>query len=163
MKTAALAFTGTSEGMTTAQFQTFKRVLASLQPEAGAGWVFHGGCVGADAQCHRAASLLGWATDVSPGHIPNMRDVCPGATVIRQPRHTLERNKFIAANGEVLVATPKTPHEEQRSGTWMTVRHARKLKKTILIIWPDGSVKLEGPDATRLREENLNDTEVCSA
>ena len=38
---------------------------------------------------------------------------------------------------EVLLATPKGP-EKLRSGTWATVRYARKVGKRIVIIEPDG-------------------------
>ena len=33
--------------------------------------------------------------------------------------------------------------EQLRSGTWATVRHARKLKRPIVIINPDGTLLLE--------------------
>ena len=38
----------------------------------------------------------------------------------------------------MLIAFPSTQFEIQRSGTWQTIRYARKLKKKILIIYPNG-------------------------
>ena len=29
-------------------------------------------------------------------------------------------------------------HEELRSGTWMTIRYAKKIGKKLVIIWPNG-------------------------
>lgn len=62
--------------------------------------------------------------------------------VDRKPN--LVRNKDIVESTDVLLACPKGP-EELRSGTWSTVRLARKQGKRVVIFWPDGSVTEEGP------------------
>jgi hypothetical protein len=41
------------------------------------------------------------------------------------------------------VACPRTDQEQRRSGTWATVRYARKVGKPVLIIGRDGKIKLE--------------------
>jgi hypothetical protein len=37
-----------------------------------------------------------------------------------------------------LLAAPRTKTEEQRSGTWATIRYARKLGRQVCLLWPDG-------------------------
>jgi outer membrane protein insertion porin family len=64
------------------------------------------------------------------------------AVVITTTVTPLDRNRAIVDSCDVLIACPKGP-EEQRSGTWATVRYARKQKKRIVIIWPDGEVTEE--------------------
>lgn len=50
----------------------------------------------------------------------------------RPAKPYLERNKDIANEGiDGLIAAPSGWVEELRSGTWATVRYARKLKRTI--------------------------------
>jgi len=44
---------------------------------------------------------------------------------------------------EWLWAIPGEFKEVLRSGTWSTIRYARKKGKKVLIIWPDGSSIVE--------------------
>jgi len=53
------------------------------------------------------------------------------------------RNHKIVDICDILVAFPQTNSETVRSGTYATIRYARKCKKPIIIIYPDGSVKKE--------------------
>jgi hypothetical protein len=58
------------------------------------------------------------------------------------PKPYLMRNKDIVDQTSILVAAPKGP-EEKRSGTWATVRYARKLGRPIYICYPDGKMVFE--------------------
>lgn len=51
----------------------------------------------------------------------------------------LRRNDILAVNCTHLLAFPEAPAEEQRSGTWATVRRARKLDRPIKVHPLDGS------------------------
>jgi hypothetical protein len=64
------------------------------------------------------------------------RAFCQGDVVLT-PRPYLVRNRHIVDASSVLIATPKGD-EELRSGTWSTVRYARKIRRdfTIKIIAP---------------------------
>jgi hypothetical protein len=42
------------------------------------------------------------------------------------PGGYMKRNDVLVAHADVLLAFPKTPQEELRSGTWATIRRARK-------------------------------------
>ena len=59
---------------------------------------------------------------------------------IRTPRPYLSRNKDIVRETDMLIATPAEAEEQRRSGTWSTIRFARKLGKPVFVIWPDGTV-----------------------
>jgi hypothetical protein len=58
------------------------------------------------------------------------------------PKPYLERNRDIVDSTELLIACPKDMTESS-GGTWATVRYARKQKKPIVVVWPDGSVTEE--------------------
>lgn len=61
----------------------------------------------------------------------------------RQPKPYLQRNKDIVDECDVLLATPDRK-EYQRSGTWATIRYARKQGKRIYIVYPWGTEVEEG-------------------
>lgn len=70
-------------------------------------------------------------------------DVMRGDVVHAEAGH-LARNGVIAAAGEVLVAAPREEHGETlRSGTWWTVRAARRLGRPVAIVRPSGRVERE--------------------
>jgi hypothetical protein len=53
----------------------------------------------------------------------------------------LTRNQKIVTDCDVLIACPKAMQEEQRgSGTWMTIRYARKVEKRYVVIYPSGEL-----------------------
>jgi hypothetical protein len=134
----AVGFTGTAQGMTSTQLATAKKVLSNLYAPGG---VFHhGDCVGADAEAHRLAQAQGFRIIIHPPSNPSKRAFCTGDEA-RVGKPYLDRNQDIVNECRVLVATPKGFAEEQRSGTWATVRRARQAGKTVFIIWPDGKVQ----------------------
>ncbi len=47
------------------------------------------------------------------------------------------------ATSSVLGACPRSAEEETRSGTWPTVRYARKQGKPVYLVLPDGEVRVE--------------------
>lgn len=133
-----LGFTGTQHGMTQRQLATIRYLFAELQLTA----LHHGGCKGADTQAHHVALAMGVAPDVHPGPAFDISKDCPGARVIYQTKPNLTRNKDIVDASEGLIAAPRSA-EVLRSGTWMTVRYARKQQKRIWIIASDGSWTVE--------------------
>lgn len=133
-----VGFTGTREGMTIHQRKTLSAVLYKC-----AKTFTHGCCLGADEEAHVSA----WALDIEvrkrPSNIPAMTAACAGGKMVAAPSPPLPRNREIVHDSDLLIAAPKGFAEERRSGTWMTVRYARKRGVPILIIWPDGQWKLE--------------------
>lgn len=54
----------------------------------------------------------------------------------------LIRDRAIVNETELLVAVPASPTEQLRSGTWATVRYARRAGRLIIRINPDGTIGL---------------------
>jgi hypothetical protein len=132
-----VGFTGTQEGMTGAQLSRVRRIVASLY-----GWLHHGDCIGADAQAHDLARNKGLKVALHPPINPSKRAFCD-ADLIHQEADYLTRNRAIVNVTDGLIACPKSFEEELRSGTWSTVRYARRLGKPRVIVYPDGSVRNE--------------------
>ena len=128
-----VGFTGTREGMTFCQVKALIRLLRKLNPEE----IHHGGCIGADEQFHKIVCKLfygAWAVN-HPCDIEKYRAKII-ADETRQILPALVRNTVIVNESDILIACPKTKEEELRSGTWSTVRYARKIGKPVEIIEP---------------------------
>lgn len=136
-----VGFTGTRRGMTSEQETTFAAQLVGLT-DPRAEMLVHGDCLGADAQAHAIARRLGLEAVAYPANIPGMRAFTDAGTMA-SPAPPLERNKRIVGACGLLIATPARSVEEQRSGTWATIRYARRQGKHVIIIWPDGSATIE--------------------
>jgi hypothetical protein len=136
-----LGFTGSREGMTDRQKSAFGL------------WIYgrrfaefhHGCCVGADAFAVVVIldEAIGRPTVIGhPGDWPPLTDkeACASSAELKPCRPNLERNRNIVDATDHLVACPKGK-EEQRSGTWATIRYARKVGRPVTIIWPDGTIE----------------------
>ncbi len=133
-----VGFTGTQATMTQAQWEKLCWLLQQLEPTH----CHHGDCVGSDAYFHQAAKQQARLVVSHPPDNDSKRAFCQ-ADETRPPKPYLERNKDIVHESYCLIAVPKTAFEEQRSGTWSTVRHARKLHRLIYIILPNGAIHTE--------------------
>lgn len=138
-----IGFTGTQQGMTEAQINWVRRTLAekSIYREKE---FHHGDCVGADAEAHEIAYRQGYVIWVHPPVNESKRAMCQdhdglGQVHWLESKPYLERNHDIVEAVEYVIATPATMREKLRSGTWATVRFARKLKKAITVVYPDGT------------------------
>ena len=142
-----IGFTGTREGMNTHQLKHFYRFIAEL-PEFTE--FHHGACVGADEEAAQVVIEMDpcdgtrdWKVVAHPCDILDMVSLVAKAAYSdfqRLPKPPLDRNHDIVDACDVLLACPKGP-EEMRSGTWATVRYARKQSKRVVIFWPDGRVE----------------------
>ncbi len=128
-----VGFTGTQQGMTEPQLAAFADLLARLRPET----LRHGDCVGADAQAHRVALNMGIKIIIHPPIYWHKRAFCEGASELLPARDYLVRNHLIVQLSDCMIATPSGP-EVLRSGTWATIRYARKMKRPLCIILPSG-------------------------
>lgn len=131
-------FTGTQQGMTEAQREACQGLLVSL----GIKELHHGDCIGADVDMHKLALEKELFVVIHPPEDPKKRAFCRGDVNLLEKPY-LERNHDIIDVCDLLIATPKEEDEQLRSGTWATVRYARKQKKSIYIVFPSGSVKRE--------------------
>lgn len=136
-------FSGTSQGMTELQLAVVRQLLVTvhLSPDDE---LHHGDCVGADREVHDICHDLGIRTISHPPKNHTKRAFTTRHFSVRGERPYLERNRAIVDECYGLLAAPGSP-EMLRSGTWATVRYARKKGVPISIVWPDGTVTLEGP------------------
>lgn len=106
------------------------------------GCLHHGDCDGSDHLAHGVAREAGWSVAVHPPIDARLRAFCGGDREwVAKP--FLERNRDIVDTTIGLIAAPASFDEQLRSGTWATVRYARRRGKRIKIILPDGFVKVE--------------------
>lgn len=141
-----VGFTGTRFGCTPAQGGSLARWFRDNTVTE-----FHFGvCTGADMEAtwhcrhHHTAADLQAHPPVDKKHL-DMRGIAI-ADFIHPAKDYLVRNKDIVNATDVLVACPKGP-DDGRGGTWHTIRYARRMKRHIFIIWPDGAVTEEGDSA----------------
>lgn len=93
----------------------------------------HGCATGADTHFHNLCAKEHIRITGRPSFNSNMD--LDNFTNLYYPYSPLIRNKHIVDDCDVLLALPINPDvEELRSGTWSTIRYARKLKKKVIII-----------------------------
>lgn len=138
-----LGFTGTRRNIPAPQQQALKSLLARFSLESNQ--LHHGCCTGADRLCHilgrRSYKYTLWPSNPEQWswaleHQETNRDL------VMKVRPPLVRNELIVEACGVLIALP-SGLEVTRSGTWATIRDARRLNKTRYIIYPDGVVRVE--------------------
>jgi hypothetical protein len=102
----------------------------------------HGDCVGADEQIHDLLAIT-MREVIHPPSDSKKRAFCQGAELMWEPKPYLARNHDIVDACDVLIALPSGVDEQLRSGTWATVRYARKVGKELIIIYPNGRWEAE--------------------
>lgn len=128
-------FTGTSTGMNEKQKRDLIARLKLFKPTE----FHHGDCIGADAEAH---AIVRWHFPeckivLHPPVLREKRAFCKADEELKA-RDYLTRNQRIVDSCETLFAAPKRDYEELRSGTWATVRYARRTigKNNIIMLYP---------------------------
>jgi hypothetical protein len=136
-----IGFTGTRYGMTDAQLE---RVTLEVDLRARFGIEgHHGDCIGADAQFHGVVRRLADSRIVlHPPTNQEHRAFCV-ADETRPQFPYMKRNRNIVDLADLMIAGPCEMQEQARGGTWRTVQLARKAKRPLIVVWPDGTVKRE--------------------
>lgn len=95
----------------------------------------HGDCIGADSQAHDIVARIKPSSEIviHPPVDPSKRAFRESSRV-RTERPYLERNHIIVDETELLIAAPSSIGEELRSGTWSTIRYARKVGQPVIIL-----------------------------
>lgn len=135
MHESKVGFTGTQSGMTETQRLALSKTVSEILPSEA----HHGDCVGADAQFHEICLGVGVPVVIHPPSETKKRAYCENAQSVLEPRDYLKRNRDIVDAVEKLLATPDGP-EKVRSGTWSTIRYARKKGIEVVVVMPDGSL-----------------------
>lgn len=126
-----LGFTGTQEGITLKQFDAIARYLAELNPDQ----FRHGDCIGADETAHYIALSIGIPVVIHPPSNPKKRAHCPFADLLSEKPY-LDRNRDIVDASQFMLACPKETKEQLYSGTWSTIRYAKKRKVNGRVLFP---------------------------
>lgn len=138
-----VVYTGPREGMTGRQWLAVNNFIKHWDVTEAR----HGDCLGGDAQFHDIVASVHPTIDIfiHPPLNPTFRAYKRG--IILPARDYLVRNHDMVNKCcdefDVVVATPSTASERLRSGTWATIRYARKQLRSLLLVLPDGSLKIE--------------------
>lgn len=120
-----VGFTGTRKGMSEAQSAQLRYLLALFKHADHAigrrPVLHHGGCAGADMEASELALGAGYE---EREHMPYAQEA----------KYLLARDREIVKACDVLVAAPHTDAEQVRSGTWYTVRQARRAGKPVVML-----------------------------
>lgn len=133
----SVSFTGTRKRISLSQ----EALLLDLLNAESFTEYHHGDCIGADKQFHdlivsRLKNCYSHnALFIHPPKDNKHRAFCKEGTILPEKPY-LERNKDIVDASSLLIAMPHKDDEinKQRSGTWSTIRYAKKQKKDIIII-----------------------------
>lgn len=134
-----IGFTGTRLGMNQLQAEIFRIFIVQHFPIDE---FHHGDCIGADADAHNIIESLKIPITIHPPIDDRFRAKCKSQFSVLKKGY-LERNQDIVDQTDTLIAVPEGFNELVRSGTWSTVRYARKCSKSIYIIFMDGETKEE--------------------
>jgi len=126
-----VGFTGTREGMSQNQKEQFVLKMLELNPTE----FHHGDCEGADAEAH----------DIVREFLPHVKIVVYPPLSFRKramkqgdetlaPEAYIKRDYRIVDSVEYLIGAPKTDNEVIRSGSWTTIRYARKTSKLYTVL-----------------------------
>jgi hypothetical protein len=139
-----MVFTGTQAGMNITQLELLEHLLAKRMD-----WTEHGNglCIGADSQM--LVTVLNIRGDIRIRGFPcniiskQSRHLYPRCHSLAPVKPPLIRNTdmVVWAEGGVLVAAPRELTEQLYSGTWSTIRRARKVQLPIIYLWPDGRLE----------------------
>ena len=139
-------FTGTRQGMTEKQKTQVEEWLkyAKFSNTEFLPWqayqkstaeFHHGDCVGADEEADAIAHSLHLNVVIHPPVNQRFRAYCSGTVL--PAKGYLDRNHDIVDSTDILIAAPKEVEEVVRSGTWATIRYARKVGKQVWIAYPE--------------------------
>jgi hypothetical protein len=127
-----LGFTGTQHGMTDKQKTAFRDFITARSITE----FHHGDCIGADKDAHDIVRAMTKARIViHPPSNDAKRAFCKGDEILPAKPY-IARNHDIVDASEHMIAAPQQAEEQLRSGTWATVRYARKRKVKLFVAWP---------------------------
>jgi hypothetical protein len=125
-----VGFTGTHRGASEQQLADARAKLKVLKA-AGFDEFHHGWCIGADEQVAAIAKEEGFRVVAHPGLAGDPKNLLfrsefAGNDEVREAKPFIKRDHDIVDETEVMLATPVSREEHVRSGTWTTVRYAKK-------------------------------------
>ncbi len=127
-----IGFTGSRKGVNKSQIEEITKLLK----EKKATHLHHGDCVGADTKFHNIGEDLNLSVSIHPPDKAGLRSHCKpiGEGALYEERSFIKRNHDIVDACDILIGCPETDLEKVRSGTWATIRYARKIGKEVIIV-----------------------------
>ena len=129
-----LGFTGSRTGLTFEQKTQIALEVRMFNPILG----IHGDCIGSDYDFDCILRDLEINRKARPCNLRNQRAFCEVQESVK-PKDPLVRNRDIVNESDIMFAAPNSKEEITRSGTWSTIRYAKKIKKNLIIFYPDGT------------------------
>lgn len=137
-----IGITGTQKGIKEHRLNLIKNFILDKTYEYNDIEIHHGACIGVDTQVHVFCRGFDGKVDIivhppidksKQGVLPKLRGR-EHNVYWRVPYDYLVRNKHIVNECDILVAAPSTQYEVLRSGTWATIRYARKMGKGAIVV-----------------------------
>jgi hypothetical protein len=119
-----IGFTGTRKGMSNAQKRTLEILLYAMSDDGEADNVLHHG-----GEAHSDTE----AAEIATGRFTHTRRHHPAS---KASKDLLGRNRDIVDASAILIAAPDSLLERIRSGTWYTVRYARRAGVPVILLDP---------------------------
>jgi hypothetical protein len=140
---ATICTTGSRQGPTDAQKETFillrgQMAYAHMRNGAAEGWDRFAATHWSMGDCEF------WPSNSDQEYWA--RKFVSGSEVhrVHAIRAPLDRNRTMVNESHGVIAAPMSSAEVMRSGTWATIRYARKAGKPVLVIWPNGEIVFDG-------------------
>lgn len=127
-----IGFTGTRHGLSEEQKNQIKLILDKYDNIV----VLHGDCIGSDTDFHNLCRNENKNIKICilPPNNPTLRAFNSGDLILPEKPY-LERNSDIVENSDILIACPLDKNKEElRSGTWSTIRKAKKRGMMLYIL-----------------------------
>lgn len=129
-----IGFSGTRYGMSEYQGQWFRRIIWGFKE----GEFHHGDCIGADKEANDVVDLGNdLVINIHPAwNIHGTRAFCQPQRFFYsfEPKNFVDRDKDIVDMSDLLIAAPLNSNPLSRSGTWTTIRYAKKVGKPVIVL-----------------------------
>lgn len=139
----SVGITGSLEGLTGPQLRWAKQFIQDNVVRV----LHHGNCIGGDED---VATLFYKGQDTyiiaHPGHISTMQSKISFNDLVLPEKHTLARNRLIVNSSDLLLGFPKIDDEDDNSGSWYTIRWAKRHRTPVIVISPTGMMTLHSPN-----------------
>ena len=133
--------TASRHGLTAEQHRALAKNLRLLRNERGAQFFHHGDCVGGDYEGACLARGMGYRIIGHPPINDELRAFVE-SDENRKPAGYLTRDRALVDEVDLLLGCPNTtelPPGPTISGSWYTIKYARRVGTRVAVILPDGS------------------------
>ena len=136
-----ISFTGTQDGMNVTQKTNVIKLIKAQKAKITK--AVHGDCIGADTDFHNIMSDIFVMNDLIEIHpcTATSKRAYNKAPKIYEPIAPLDRNRIMVQRAHLVIGTPGTDSEILRSGTWMSIRYAKKMVRPLVIFYPGGAIE----------------------